>query len=87
MPPGTLDFRRANQIDMHDPRTAQWNLTVERDLGRDFGVPLDLAALTTQTFIRAREAYGGGAWSTQVVKLLEDALRADLRAPGFPAEL
>ena len=55
--------------------------------GRDFGVPLDLAALTTQTFIRAREAYGGGAWSTQVVKLLEDALGVDLRAPGFPAEL
>ncbi|MFI5011589.1 MAG: NAD(P)-dependent oxidoreductase [Hyphomicrobiales bacterium] len=56
-------------------------------LGRDFGVPLDLAALTAQTFIRAREAYGGGAWSTQVVKLLEDALHTDLRAPGFPAEL
>ena len=55
--------------------------------GRDFGVPLDLAALTTQTFIRAKEAYGGGAWSTQVVKLLEDALKTDLRAPGFPAEL
>jgi 3-hydroxyisobutyrate dehydrogenase len=55
--------------------------------GRDFGVPLDLAALTSQTFIRAREAYGGGAWSTQVVKLLEDALHTDLRAPGFPAEL
>jgi len=55
--------------------------------GREFGVPLDLAALTTQTFIRAREAYGGGAWSTQVVKLLEDALGTDLRAPGFPAEL
>ena len=55
--------------------------------GREFGVPLDLAALTTQTFIRAREAYGGGAWSTQVVKLLEDALHTDLRAPGFPAEL
>ena len=55
--------------------------------GRDFGVPLDLAALTTQTFIRAREAYGGGAWSTQVVKLLEDALGTDLRALGFPAEL
>ena len=55
--------------------------------GREFGVPLDLAALTMQTFIRAREAYGGGAWSTEVVKLLEDALRTDLRAPGFPAEL
>ena len=55
--------------------------------GRDFGVPLDLAALTAQTFIRAREAFGGGAWSSQVVKLLEDALHTDLRAAGFPAEL
>ncbi|MBV8183764.1 MAG: NAD(P)-dependent oxidoreductase [Hyphomicrobiales bacterium] len=56
-------------------------------LGRDLGVPLDLASLTAQTFIRAREAYGGAAWSTKVVKLLEDALHTDLRAPGFPAEL
>ena len=55
--------------------------------GRDFGVPLELASLTMQTFLRAREAYGGSAWSTQVVKLLEDALKTDLRAPGFPAEL
>ena len=56
-------------------------------LGRDLGVPLDLAGVTAQTFIRAREAYGRGAQSTQVVKLLEDALRTDLRAPGFPATL
>ena len=56
-------------------------------LGSKFGVPLDLAALTTQTFVRAREAYGGGAWSTEVVRLLEDALRTDLRAAGFPAQL
>jgi len=55
--------------------------------GRDLGVPLDLAALAQQTFIRARAKYGGGAWSTQAVKLLEDALATDLRAPGFPAEL
>ena len=55
--------------------------------GRDFGVPLDLASMTQQTFIRARSAYGGGAWSPQVVKLLEDAVGTDLRAPGFPAEL
>ncbi len=55
--------------------------------GRDLGVPLALADLTMQTFQRARAAYGGGAWSTQVVKLLEDALGTDLRAPGFPAEL
>lgn len=57
------------------------------DLGRAFGVPLDLAAQTEQTFIRARSTYGGEAWSTMVVKLLEDALHTDLRAPGFPEVL
>jgi len=56
-------------------------------LGREFGVPLDLAGLTAQTFVRGRDAYGGGAWSTMIVKLLEDALATDLRAPGFPARL
>ena len=55
--------------------------------GREFGVPLDLAGLTEQTFIRARAQYGGNAWSSQVVKLLEDAVGTDLRAPGFPSEL
>jgi 3-hydroxyisobutyrate dehydrogenase len=55
--------------------------------GREFGVPLDLAGATEQTFIRARSQYGGGAWSSQVVKLLEDALGTDLRAPGFPETL
>ena len=55
--------------------------------GREFGVPLELAGLVEQTFIRSRAHYGGGAWSSQVVKLLEDALHTDLRAPGFPAVL
>lgn len=55
--------------------------------GREFGVPLDLAGMTSQTFLRGRAAYGGDAQSTQIVKLLEDALGTDLRAPGFPARL
>jgi len=55
--------------------------------GKEFGVPLDLAALTNQTFLKGRAAYGGAAQSTQIVKLLEDLLRTDLRAPGFPARL
>ena len=55
--------------------------------GREFGVPLDLADMVEQTFIRAKAQYGGGAWSSQVVKLLEDALGTDLRAPGFPEKL
>ncbi len=55
--------------------------------GREFEVPLDLAGLTAQTFVRGRAAYGGQAQSTQIVKLLEDTLGTDLRAPGFPARL
>jgi len=57
------------------------------DFGRTFGVPLDLASVAMQTFIRARSAYGEQAMSTQVVRLLEDVVGTDLRAPGFPAEL
>ncbi len=56
-------------------------------LGRELGVPLELAELVERTFLRAREQYGASAWSTMVVKLLEDAVGADLRAPGFPARL
>ena len=57
------------------------------EFGRKFGVPLELAGLTEQTFIRARQQFGGEAWSSMVVKLLEDALKTDLRAPGFPEVL
>jgi len=56
-------------------------------LGREFGVPLEVAGLVEQTFVRSKAQYGGSAWSTQVVKLLEDAVGSDLRAPGFPEVL
>jgi 3-hydroxyisobutyrate dehydrogenase len=55
--------------------------------GKQFGVPLDLASVALQTFIRGKSIYGGSANSTQIVKLLEDALGTDLRAAGFPSEL
>lgn len=55
--------------------------------GREFGVPLDLAGLTNETFLKGKAAFGGGAQSTQIVKLLEDLLATDLRAPGFPSRL
>ncbi|MDX8481372.1 NAD(P)-dependent oxidoreductase [Mesorhizobium sp. VK24D] len=56
-------------------------------MGRDFGVPLDLASRVNAIFEEGRRAYGGDAWSTQIVKLLEDAVGTELRAPGFPARL
>ncbi len=66
---------------------AQKDLGFALGFGRQFGVPLELAGLTEQIFRRATAQYGGRAWSTMVVKLLEDALGTDLRAPGFPAKL
>ena len=63
------------------------DLGFAHELGDELGVPLELAHLVEETFIRAREEYGGSAWSPMVVKLLEDALGTDLRAPGFPERL
>jgi 3-hydroxyisobutyrate dehydrogenase len=55
--------------------------------GKEFGVPLDLASATNQTYIAAKAAYGGEAQSPMIAKLLEDLLQTDLRAEGFPARL
>ncbi len=63
------------------------DLGLAQALGREFGVPLDVADRVAETFARARTEYGDRAWSSQVVKLLEDACGCPLRAPGFPAEL
>jgi 3-hydroxyisobutyrate dehydrogenase len=57
------------------------------DFGKEFGVPLDLASMTNQTFMKGKARYGGSEQSTAIAKLLEDALGTDLRAPGFPARL
>ena len=63
------------------------DLGFAHELGEEFGVPLDLASLVQETFLRARDEYGGSAWSPMVVKLLEDAVGTELRAPGFPERL
>jgi 3-hydroxyisobutyrate dehydrogenase len=57
------------------------------ELGRRLGVPLRLAGAMEQIFIEGRAKYGGSAWSSMIVKLLEDSVGTPLRAPGFPARL
>jgi 3-hydroxyisobutyrate dehydrogenase len=56
-------------------------------MSREYDVPVELASLVRQTYIRGRAEYGGDAESPMIVKLLEDACKTDLRAPGFPAHL
>jgi 3-hydroxyisobutyrate dehydrogenase-like beta-hydroxyacid dehydrogenase len=57
------------------------------EFGRRFGVPLRLAGAMEQIFIEGRAKYGGAAWSSMIVKLLEDSVGTPLRAAGFPARL
>jgi 3-hydroxyisobutyrate dehydrogenase len=56
-------------------------------MAKSFGIPLELASHVEEIFERGKAAYGGGAWSTMIVKLLEDAADTPLRAPGFPPRL
>ena len=63
------------------------DLGFAKAFGEEFGVPLELAMATRETYLRAAEAYGRDAQSPMIAKLLEDALGTDLRAPGFPDRL
>ena len=64
-----------------------------KDLGfanqfsKEFGVPLNLLNKVKQIFEEGHQRYGGEAQSTEIVKLLEDALGTDLRADGYPSRL
>ena len=56
-------------------------------LARTLEVPLEVSPLIVEIFKDGQARYGGEAWSTSIVKRLEDACGVDLRAPGFPPEL
>lgn len=63
------------------------DLGLAADLGRELGVPLDLAQHVARAFEEARQRYGGAGWSPMVVRLLEEAVGEPLRAEGFPEVL
>lgn len=56
-------------------------------IAEKLNVPLELGGMTHQIFERARNLFGGDAWSPKVVKMLEDACEQPLRAQGFPETL
>ena len=57
------------------------------EFSKELNVPLNLGETVKQIFEEGQQRYGGNAQSTQIVKLLEDALGTDLRADGYPAHL
>ncbi len=63
------------------------DLRLAGKIAEKLNVPLELGGMTHQIFERARNLFGGDAWSPKVVKMLEDACGQPLRAPGFPETL
>ena len=57
------------------------------DLARSMSIPTEISPLITEIFKKGRDKYGDRAWSSMIVKRLEDACQTDLRANGFPSEI
>ena len=56
-------------------------------LASRLSVPLELSPMVLDIFRDGQRRYGDRAWSSMIVKRLEDACGTDLRAPGFPEAL
>lgn len=51
------------------------------------GVPLEIAPLLSRIFTDGAARYGARAWSPNIIRRLEEATGADVRAPGFPDQM
>ncbi len=56
-------------------------------LAQRLNVPLEISPLVLDIFKDGEQRYGSRAWSSMIVKRLEEACGCELRAPGFPAAL
>ena len=57
------------------------------DLAKKLDAPLELSPKVVEIFKDGQKKYGSRAWSSMIVKRMEDANNIDFRAPGFPSEL
>jgi 3-hydroxyisobutyrate dehydrogenase len=57
------------------------------DLSIKNDIPLELSPLVLEIFKDGQKKYGPRAWSSMIVKRLEDVCNINLRAEGFPKEL
>ena len=56
-------------------------------LSKKLNTPLEISPFVLDIFKDAQKKYGSRAWSSMVVKRLEDKFGLDFRASGFPDEL
>ncbi len=63
------------------------DLKLFNDLSKRLKTPLEISPFVLNIFNKAQKKYGSKAWSSMVVKRLEDKYKLKFRAPGFPKEL
>jgi 3-hydroxyisobutyrate dehydrogenase len=56
-------------------------------LSKKHHIPLEVCPIIFNIFKEGQKKYGSRAWSSMIVKRLEDACNINLRAEGFPSEL
>ena len=57
------------------------------DLAKKLNAPLEVSPLIVKIFKDGQKKYGSRAWSSMIVKRMEDLNNIDFRADGFPPEL
>ena len=57
------------------------------DLAKKLNAPLEISPLIVKIFKDGKKKYGSRAWSSMVVKRMEDLNNINFRADGFPDEL
>ncbi len=63
------------------------DMTLFNDLSKKLGLDLEISPFILDIFKDAKEKFGSKAWSSMVVKRLENKYNIDFRALGFPEEL
>ncbi len=56
-------------------------------LAKKFNIPSDISKILVKKFKEGRKKYGDRAFSTSIVKLLEEKCKENLRAKSFPKKL
>ena len=57
------------------------------DLAKKLDAPLEISPKVVEIFKDGQKKYGSRAWSSMIVKRMEDLNKIDFRAEGFPEEL
>ncbi len=65
----------------------QKDMNLFNQLSKKLNTPLEISPFVLDIFKDAKKKYGSRAWSSMVVKRLEDKFGLDFRASGFPDEL